>query len=238
MRPVPARSHQEPGEDSARDREDATAQHGLAPHCAIIAQAAPHNHRVPSSSLRTLAQQLRSEGTVVSSCVQDPEEAPALGELIAAGSAAADDPASYALVIESVREGYLLHYGEPRVIVGADPDLRLLAGDYLYALGLERLAGLGDMPAVRELSDLISLSAQLNADGSDSSPAEASEALWLASTMAIATGDPAGLDAAKFALRRGNPGALDAAEKAAVSMASAAGMADALAEARHAIQSP
>ena len=35
-------------------------------------------------------------------------------------------------------------------MVGADPDLRLLAGDYLYALGLERLAGLGDLPAVRE----------------------------------------------------------------------------------------
>ena len=67
-------------------------------------------------------------------------------------------------MIESVREGYLLHYGEPRVIVGADPDLRLLAGDYLYAIGLEQLAGLGNLPAVRELSDLISIGAQLNAD--------------------------------------------------------------------------
>ena len=47
-------------------------------------------------------------------------------------------------------------------MVGADADLALLAGDYLYALGLERLAALGDLEAVRELSDLISLSAQLN----------------------------------------------------------------------------
>ena len=110
-------------------------------------------------------------------------------------------------MIESVREGYLLHYGEPRVIVGADADLRLLAGDYLYALGLERLAGLGDLPAVRELSDLISIGAQLHADGAETRPAAAGEALWLASTMAIATGEPDGLEEAKFALRAGNPGA-------------------------------
>ena len=48
------------------------------------------------------------------------------------------------------------------MVVGADPDLALLAGDYLYALGLERLAALGDLEAIRELSDLISLSAQLH----------------------------------------------------------------------------
>ena len=42
-------------------------------------------------------------------------------------------------MVEAVREGYLLHYGEPRLLVGADADLALLAGDYLYALGLERL---------------------------------------------------------------------------------------------------
>ena len=51
-------------------------------------------------------------------------------------------------MIEAVREGYLLHYGEPRIVVGADTDLALLAGDYLYALGLERLAALGDLEAV------------------------------------------------------------------------------------------
>ena len=63
-------------------------------------------------------------------------------------------------MVEAVREGYLLHYGEPRMLAGHDPDLALLAGDYLYALGLERLAALGDPEAVRELSDLISLCAQ------------------------------------------------------------------------------
>ena len=68
-------------------------------------------------------------------------------------------------MIEAVREGYLLHYGEPRLLAGADADLALLAGDYLYALGLERLAALGDLEAVRELADLIASRAQLHAEG-------------------------------------------------------------------------
>jgi len=174
---------------------------------------------------------------VISSCVADPHAPAALGELAASGKAAAGDPAAYALVIESVREGYLLHYGNPRVIVGADADLRLLAGDYLYALGLERLAGLGDLQAVRELSDLISIGAQLHAEDGAMRPETAGEALWLATTLAVATGDPAGLKEAKFALRAGNPGAEKAARDAAIAMASAAGLADPLAEAWQAIQS-
>ena len=54
-------------------------------------------------------------------------------------------------------EGYLLHYGEARILSGHDRDLALLAGDYLYARGIELLASLGDAEAVRELGDLISL---------------------------------------------------------------------------------
>ena len=45
----------------------------------------------------------------------------------------------YELLVESIREGYELHYGAPRVVRTDDPDLALLAGDRLYALGLERL---------------------------------------------------------------------------------------------------
>jgi len=41
----------------------------------------------------------------------------------------------------------------------------LLAGDHLYALGLARLAALGDLDAVAELADVISLSAQAHASG-------------------------------------------------------------------------
>ncbi len=55
-------------------------------------------------------------------------------------------------MVEAVREGYLLHYGEPRLLAGHDADLALLAGDYLYALGIERLAALGDSDGGRSSS--------------------------------------------------------------------------------------
>jgi hypothetical protein len=58
-----------------------------------------------------------------------------------------------------------MHYREPRAFTALDPDLKLLAGDALYALGLERLAQLGDLPAVAELADLIALTAQAEAEG-------------------------------------------------------------------------
>jgi hypothetical protein len=87
-------------------------------------------------------------------------------------------------VLEAVYEGYLLHYGEPRLFDGMDADLRLLAGDALYALGLARLAEGGDLPAVAELSDLISRSAQAHAEGRS----DAAEALWDASARSLESG--------------------------------------------------
>ena len=115
----------------------------------------------PSDALQTLADQLRAEDTPISSYVVDPAEPPTLGELVASGP----DAAEYALVVEAVREGYLLHYEQPRLLAGHDPDLALLAGDYLYALGLDRLAARGDIRAVAILSDLISDCARLQAEG-------------------------------------------------------------------------
>src|SRR5918999_4693780 len=135
----------------------------------------------PEAALAALAERLRAEESVISPHVTDPVESePALGLLAAAGPRAAAAPGEYSLLIESVREGYLLHYGTPRIVVDADADLALLAGDYLYALGLERLAMLGDLDAVRELSDLISLSAQVHAPGSADGAQHTADALWLA----------------------------------------------------------
>jgi hypothetical protein len=74
-----------------------------------------------------------------------------------------DGPRAFSL--EAVYEGFLLHYGEPRVFGEMDPDLRLLAGDTLYALGLDKLARDGDLEAVGELGDLISLCARAQAEG-------------------------------------------------------------------------
>ncbi|MFL5899504.1 MAG: hypothetical protein ACJ76D_13795 [Solirubrobacterales bacterium] len=118
----------------------------------------------PARALQILAEQLRSEDSPISPHLVDPAEAPELGELVAAAPGAAAAPAEYALVVEAVREGYLLHYEQPRLLAGHDSDLALLAGDYLYALGLDRLAALGDTEAVTVLSDLISECARLQAE--------------------------------------------------------------------------
>jgi hypothetical protein len=186
---------------------------------------------VPADALATLAEQLRADESVISPCVRDPEAAPHLGELAAAGPGAAADPAAFSLVVESVREGYLLHYGEPRVLATDDRDLRLLAGDYMYALGLERLAGLGDLPAVRELADLIALSAELHADGQEAGR-ELADTLWVASVVAIAAGDYERLAPAKEALRAADPAAKGALDEAADEIAASVGLGARLARVR------
>jgi hypothetical protein len=84
-------------------------------------------------------------------------------------------------VLECVLEGHLLHYGTARAFEGMDEDLRLLAGDALYALGLERLAERGDLSAVAELAGLISRSAQAHAEGRGGEV----ERLWDASAVAL-----------------------------------------------------
>jgi hypothetical protein len=92
-------------------------------------------------------------------------------------------PGTRGFVLETVYEGYLMHYGEPRAFTGMDDDLRLLAGDALYALGLSRLAETGDLEAVAALSDLISRSAQAHAEGRP----EDAEALWESSAQSLAS---------------------------------------------------
>jgi hypothetical protein len=155
----------------------------------------------PAGSLAALASQLRAEDTVISPHVVDTGADPALGRLAASGPRASAAPAEYALLVEAVREGYLLHYGEPRIVAGHDPDLALLAGDYLYAIGLERLAGLGDAEAVRELSDLISLCAQCHAEDR----VHLVSPLWLAAAVAVGCGSADGHAAAKDSARRLDP---------------------------------
>jgi hypothetical protein len=86
-----------------------------------------------------------------------------------------------AFVLEAVYEGFLLHYREPRAFAGMDDDLRLLAGDALYALGLERLAEAGDLDAVAELSDLISLCSRAEAE----SRGDLVEPLWAATVRRL-----------------------------------------------------
>jgi hypothetical protein len=166
-------------------------------------------------TLRRLAEALRGQGGLLAAALDGapavPPGAPARGALAAAGPRAEGRRDDVAFVVEAIREGYLLHYGRGRLLREDDRDLLLLAGDHLYALGLERLAALGDLDAVAELADVISLGAQAHAEGRP----ELAEAAWEAGATAIGWGADGALRAAKAAARAGAPGAEDALRAAA-----------------------
>ena len=85
----------------------------------------------------------------------------------------------FAIAVETIYEGYLVHYGRPRLFAPGDGDTVLLLGDYLYAQGLVRLSAAGSVDAVADMGELISLCAQLRAEHSadDGPPWAASVAL-------------------------------------------------------------
>jgi hypothetical protein len=91
----------------------------------------------------------------------------------------------FALGLETIYEGYLCHYGTPRLFAPYDDATRLLLGDYLYAHGLVRIAETGSIEAVQELAELISLCARLRAER-EGGDAEA----WLASAVALGPHPP------------------------------------------------
>jgi hypothetical protein len=127
-------------------------------------------------------------------------------QLAAAGPRAAASRAAYELLIEAIYEGYLLHYGTPRVALASDRDLGLLAGDRLYALGLARLVALGDVVAVAELADTITLSALAQGAGEP----RLADAVWAAGARAIGWGSSAAHRRAKELVLAGSPEAIEA----------------------------
>lgn len=76
-------------------------------------------------------------------------------------------PDRFALGVETIYEGYLVHYGRPRLFAPADEETALLLGDYLYAHGLVRIAATGELDAVATLAELISTCAHLRAEAAD-----------------------------------------------------------------------
>lgn len=104
-------------------------------------------------------------------------------------------PDRFALGLESIYEGYLLHYGRPRLFAPPDGDTAVLLGDYLYAHGLVRVAAHGEVAVVADLAELISLCAQLRAEGR-----EGDGAAWAGTVALLGAGDPR-LEAARAALR-------------------------------------
>ena len=99
----------------------------------------------------------------------------------------------YALGLETIYEGYLLHYGRPRLFAPADKDTALLLGDYLYAHGVVRIETVGSVEAVADLAELIAICAQLRADA-----VPGDGAAWAASSALLGRGR---LEDARVALR-------------------------------------
>ena len=123
-----------------------------------------------------------------------------------AGPRAERHPEEYELLVEAIYEGYLLHYGSPRIVRPPEDDLGLLAGDRLYAIGLARLVALGDTSAVAELADTITLSALAHGAGDP----ELAAAVWEAGARAVGWGPSPPHARAKRMVAVGDPRGLDA----------------------------
>jgi hypothetical protein len=155
---------------------------------------------------------VRAEGGLLAGALRGvAAEDGALGAAAATGPRSAGHEEAIAFVIEAIREGELLHYGTSRIFDGIEPDLALLAGDRLYALGLARLATVGDLEAIRELADVISLCAQARADRRP----DLAEAAWEAGVAAIGWGSSEAVRRAKARARAGDPDAPEALRAAA-----------------------
>jgi hypothetical protein len=173
--------------------------------------------RTARDGIARLLEALRAEGGTVADVLTEPVDGagwldrPGPAQMAAAGPRASENADEYELLLEMILEGSRLHYGEAVIVRPRDSDLALLLGDQLYALGLSRLAALGDIGAVSELADVISLVAQAHAVCNT----ELAEAVWEAGAVAVGWGPSEPLAAAKELARVGDPGARDALRAAA-----------------------
>jgi len=100
---------------------------------------------------------------------------------------AAGDP--YPAAIESVYEGYLLHYRESRLLPpDASLETRLLAGDHCDACGLRIVASGGDLDSVELLTRLMATCSWLRAEGLSFAYDDDLWALTVAGLASVRTG--------------------------------------------------
>lgn len=172
--------------------------------------------RSAQQGARALFEALSAESTVAThldgNALAAVEDRPGPAQFAAAGPRAGERPGEYELLLEMLIEGSRLHYGPQRLVRTEDKDLALLLGDQLYALGLARLAAIGDLEAVAELSEVISLVAEAHA-GDDSALADA---VWAAGAVAIGWGQHERHAIAKRLARAGDRGATQALREAAL----------------------
>jgi hypothetical protein len=164
-------------------------------------------------ALRALHELLQREGGELATYAVPPRGPEAFGPVLAASERCRPHAAEYELLIETILEGYLVHHARARVLALPDDAMGLLAGDYLYALGLARLAALDDLAAVRELADVIALCAQAHSAW----PGEASEraaAAWALGAVGVAGGSWPEQERLEQRLREGEACAAEALETA------------------------
>ena len=166
-----------------------------------------------------LREALDAEGGTVASVLVDPDADSALdhagpAQVAATGPRTRGREHEYEVLLEMILEGYRLHYDEPRVVRPGDQDLALLLGDQLYALGLARLAALGDLDAVAELADVISLAAQAHS----ASDRDLAHAVWEAGAVSVGWGPSDAHRVAKECARAHDPGAHRALRAAAAAV--------------------
>jgi hypothetical protein len=151
--------------------------------------------------VKELVEALRAQGGILAESVRPDGNGHVprgdLSQRAARGPRAAGHEPDYELLLELIIEGSRLHYGVPRYVHTDDADLALLLGDQLYALGLARLAALGDLEAVAELADVISLVAQAHAAADPG----LADAIWRAGASAIGWGASDDYAAAKARAR-------------------------------------
>jgi hypothetical protein len=168
-------------------------------------------------ALQRLREQLRESGGLMSALLAPAAQTPPAdprgpAALAAGGPRAAGARREYELLVEAIYEGYLLHYDEPRVLRVSDADLRVLAGDRMYAVGLARLVALGDTEAVGEIADTITLSALAHGAGA----VELAREIWAAGARAIGWGASRVHEEAKRLVLEGAAGALEAMRTSAL----------------------
>ena len=183
---------------------------------------------VSRTGLQRLRAVLQEQGGLMASLVEPsaldgdgqaaPETLASPAVMAAEGPRAIGNRDEYELLVEAIYEGYLLHYGSPRVIRAPEADLGLLAGDQLYAIGLARLVALGDTLAVAELADTITLSALAHGAGEDG----LADAVWAAGARAVGWGSSELHRRAKDLAFAGAAGAIDAMRTSAGSLPGAA----------------
>ena len=143
---------------------------------------------VPHATLERLREVIAREGEALAPALAAPGAEGVFGPLALACAGDRPEAPELALVLESILEGYLLHYGRGRLIETPDADLRLLAGDHMYAVGLSRLSHLGDLDSVRALADLITLCARAHADADRGGVGAGPAALWQLTALAVGGG--------------------------------------------------